>query len=89
VDRDDSLHPENWRGGPSYGLRMAWAPGARRAWLARPVAEPRPFPRPNRPADDARRTGGYKGYGLLRRRDGTEVGCLVRAFLRGRPDRLR
>jgi hypothetical protein len=95
VDRDDFLHPENWRGGPSYDLSMAWAPGddarllkalralAAASGLRGPWASPSHFPVPTAPPMTLDRESGYKGYGLLRLRDGTEVGCLLLAFLSG------
>ena len=94
MDRDDFFHPENWRGGPSYDLSMAWAPGddarlleALRALAAAPGlrgpwASPGHFPAPTAPPTTLDRESGYKGYGLLRL-DGTEVGCLLLAFPSG------
>ena len=78
MDRDNIRHPENWRGGPSYDLSMAWGPGddahllrALRALAAAPGlrgpwANPGHFPAPPAPPATLDRESGYRGYGLLR-----------------------
>ena len=93
MDRDNFLHPENWRGGPSYKLSMAWTPGddahllralrvlAAAPGLRGPWANPGHFPAPTAPPRMLDRQRGYKGYGLLRLQDGTELGCLMLAML--------
>ncbi len=95
MDRDNFLHLENWRGGPSDDLSMAWAPGddarlfrALRALAAAPDlrgpwASPSHFPAPTAPPTTLDRESGYKGYSLLRLPDGPEAGCLMLALLSG------
>jgi hypothetical protein len=93
MQRSDFLDPENWRGGPSYGLTMAWIPpddarilrAMRALWespcLHGPWSSPARFPGPVDMPSALDREVGESSYGLLRLAAGTEVGCRMIAIL--------
>lgn len=96
MQRSDFIQPENWQGGPTYDLTMAWTiPDdgqvlrAIRALfdapcLQGPWSSPESFPGPAElpPAFD--REVGESRYGLLCLADGTEIGCRMIAILHER-----
>jgi len=93
MNQQDFHNPENWRGGPSYELSMAWMPSDDARILAAmrvltgslgfngPWADPMLFPVPPAMPKALDRETGYKGCGLLRLEDGSELGCLVLTLL--------
>jgi hypothetical protein len=93
VQRSGFLNPENWRGGPSYGLTMAWTLpddarilcAMRALWespcLLGPWSSPDRFPGLVDMPSALDREVGESSYGLLRLADGTEVGCRMIAIL--------
>lgn len=97
MNREDFVDPENWRGGPTYQLAMAWPAGDDRQLLsaidalwkapgiAGPWEIPSQYPEISPIVTALDREGGLKDYGLLILADQTEVGCIVFTTLKEKP----
>jgi hypothetical protein len=85
MERDEYLNPENWRGGPTYELAMAWPAGndgqmlqaIRALWSASSINGPwqkrEDFPGLSDPPRSLDRENGHESYGLLTLGNGTEL----------------
>ncbi len=97
MDRDEFLHPENWQGGPTYQLAMAWPAGDDRQilsalaalWRAPGVSgpwnTPTEFSQRSAITTTLDRESGSKNYGLLTLENDTAAGCIVFTILKEKP----
>lgn len=89
MDRANFLHPDNWSGGPTYDLAIAWPPGSdqqilsaivalwRAPGIAGPWRSPSHYPELSPIATTFNRETGISDYGLLTLADGTGIGCII------------
>lgn len=93
MNRDDFCHPENWQGGPTYGLTLAYPPGedarllrALQALVGTPSlrgpwSTPEQYPTLTPLPTVIDREEGWKVYGLLHLANGTGLGCILYTIL--------
>ncbi|HEY8598596.1 MAG TPA: hypothetical protein VIL85_09210 [Thermomicrobiales bacterium] len=97
MNKADFLDPENWHGGPTYELALAWPGGDDRQILqalealwqvpgfAGPWERLSQYPDTSPIGSTLDRDGSIKVYGLLTLADHTQLGCIVFTILEEKP----